>query len=78
MGLDFVVTEISLPLVESARERPMNFFKSLDSVSAAKVAALAVISIPVAIVYAFYKMNKEPVEQPLTIEEQYPNEHLGV
>ena len=67
----------------------MNFLKSvapglaaslsqLDGATFAKVSLLAIISLPVAMVYAFYKINKTPKEVPLTIEEQYPNEHLGI
>jgi hypothetical protein len=56
----------------------MNFLKSLDSADAAKVGLLAIFSLPVAFVYACYKMNHPTADRPLTLEEQYPDEHLGI
>lgn len=56
----------------------LNVFKNLDSASLAKVATLAIISLPLAFVYACWKANQTPAEIPLTIEQRYPDEHLGI
>ncbi len=55
----------------------MNFLKTLDSASYAKFGLLAVVSLPLALVYACYKAN-EAKDRPTTFEEQYPDEHLGI
>lgn len=56
----------------------MSFLKSVDQTTLAKATALAVISIPVAMIYLFYKVNQAPKERPVSLEEAYPNEHLGI
>jgi hypothetical protein len=57
---------------------PLNFLKSLDEASIAKASLLAIISLPIAFIYVCYKVNKAPAHKPLTIEEIYPDEHLGI
>ena len=54
------------------------FLSKLSDVDLAKVAAIAVISIPVALIFAFYKMNKAPKEKPVSVEEAYGSDHLFI
>lgn len=58
--------------------KSLAIFKNLTGADLAKASMLAIISIPVALLYAFWKMNQQPKQIPVTIEEAYPDEHLGI
>lgn len=57
-----------------SRLRSLSCLKNLSDADFGKIAVLAVISIPVALAYAFYKVNQK---KPVSLKEGY-DEHLFI